>query len=133
MQIDFQQMQHKSYRHLFYILHYLYTNIEEKNRLRLRWEDKRIWISNSNLKMCRFEVFNISFFDETYKGCKKRLSYTDLHHTWNTLTLLHFQNFWAVLPKISICCVVLLCYTQSIICMQVVYVLWSLFMFCGHA
>lgn len=43
------------------------------------------------------------------------------------------QKFWVILPKISICCVVLLCYTQSIICMQVVYVLWSLFMFCGHA
>lgn len=61
--------------------------------LRLWWEDKWIWISNSNWKMSKFKVFIIFFFNQTYKGCKKRFSYVDLqkcqiHDTWKTFTLL---------------------------------------------
>ena len=73
--------------------------------------------------MSWFKVFNISFFNQTFKGCRKRFSYVDLkkcqiHDTWKTLTLLLYydlvvvgvwsKNFWIILPKIIICCVLLL-------------------------
>lgn len=83
--------------------------------------------SNSNSKRSIFTVFNISFFNQTYKCCRKKFSYPDLqksqiHDTWKTLTLLlccdlvvvgvWSKNFWVILPKIVIWCVMLLCYTQ---------------------